>query len=138
MEVRYENGWTPNYWLFERMNQFAREFDHAPRHIRPAVDVVEDQDAYHFYFEMAGLITDSIDVQVENGTMIVAAERKRPEWPKESEVRVSERHYGSFRRSFQLPKDASHENVRASYRDGVLDVTVGKRPEAKPVKIAIN
>jgi HSP20 family protein len=120
------------------MNQFARESDNAPRHLRPAVDVVEDKDAYHFYFEMPGLKTDSIDVQVENGTMTVAAERKRPEWPKESEVRVSERHYGSFRRSFQLPEDASHENVRASYRDGVLDVTVGKRPEAKPVKIAIN
>jgi HSP20 family protein len=138
MEVRYENGWTGNRWLFDRMNQVAREFNNAPQQMRPAVDVVEDKDAYHFNFEMPGLKTDSIDVRVENGTMTVAADRKRPEWPKESEVRVAERHYGSFRRTFQLPEDASHESVRASYRDGVLDVTVEKRPEARPVKIQIN
>jgi len=138
MEVRYENGWTGNRWLFDRMNGFARELQQAPRQMRPAADVVEDKDAYHFVFEMPGLKNDSIDVHVENGTMTVTAERKRPEWPRESKVHVAEGHYGSFRRAFQLPEDASHESVRASYRDGVLEVTVEKRAEAKPVKIQIN
>ena len=43
-----------------------------------------------------------------------------------------------MRRVFELPKDASHDSVRAAYKDGVLDVTIDKRPESKPVKIQIN
>lgn len=141
MEVRYENGWTGNGWLLDRvnrMNSIFNEFNHAPRHLRPAVDVVEDKESYHFFFEMPGLKSESLDVKVENDTLIVTSERKRPEWPKETEVHITERAYGRFYRAFQLPEDASHEKINASYRDGVLELTVEKRPEAKPVKIQIN
>ena len=141
MEVRYENGWTGNGWLLDsvnRMNSIFNEFNQAPRHLRPAVDVVEDKESYHFFFEMPGLKSESVDVKVENDTLTVTAERKRPEWPKETEVHITERAYGRFYRAFQLPEDASHEKINASYRDGVLELTVEKRPEAKPVKIQIN
>ena len=57
---------------------------------------------------------------------------------RDATVHFSERGYGQLRRVFELPKDASHESVRAAYKDGVLDVTVDKRPESKPVKIQIN
>ena len=141
MEVRYENGWTGNGWLLDRMNRMNgifSELNQAPRHMRPAVDVVEDKDSYHFFFEMPGLKSESLDVKVENDTLTVTAERKRPEWPKETEVHIAERGYGRFYRAFQLPEDANHEKINASYRDGVLELTVEKRPEAKPVKIQIN
>ena len=141
MEVRYENGWTGNGWLLDRvnrMNSIFNEFNQAPRHLRPAVDVVEDKESYHFFFEMPGLKSESVDVKVENDTLTVTAERKRPEWPKETEVHITERAYGRFYRAFELPEDASHEKINASYRDGVLELTVEKRPEAKPVKIQIN
>ena len=137
MEVLMTNGLTHNDSLLRRWNVLWNALEPA-RQPAAAADVVEDVEGYHFYFEMAGLASESVDVRVEDGNLVVAAERKRPEWPKESEVRVAERHYGSFRRTFQLPEDASHESVRASYRDGVLDVTVEKRPEARPVKIEIN
>ena len=52
------------------------EFDGATRHTVPPVDVIED--AYHFYFEIPGLKTESLDARVEDGRLIVAAERKRP------------------------------------------------------------
>jgi HSP20 family protein len=122
------------------MNGLFKDFQPQTRHstIRPAVDVVEDKDGYHFYFDMPGLNNDSVDLRVEDGTLIMTAQRKRPEWSKEAEVHFSERHYGPIRRSFALPKDASHEQIRASYKDGVLEVTVEKRPEARPVKIQIN
>ena len=48
--------------------------------------MVEDKDAYHFYVEMPGLKDGSIDVQVEDDRLIVASERKRPEWPQEAGV----------------------------------------------------
>jgi HSP20 family protein len=139
MEIRYETAFPNNRWLFNRMNGLMNDFNGQPRPqtIRPQVDVVEDKEGYHFYFDLPGLKSDTVDVRIENDKLTVAAERKRPEW-NGSAVHFAERPYGNIRRSFELPEDASHENIRASYRDGVLELTVDKRPEAKPVKIQIN
>jgi HSP20 family protein len=140
MEIRYESSFPNNGWLFDRMNGLFKDFQPQVRQsgIRPAADVVEDHEGYHFYFDMPGLKNDSVDLRVDGGTLTVTAERKRPEWPKDSAVHYSERHYGTLRRSFELPKDASHDQIHASYKDGVLEVTVEKRPETRPVKIQIN
>lgn len=105
--------------------------------IVPAADVIEDADGYRFYFEMPGLTSDSIDVRVEDGGLVVEAERKQPEWPKDAGIHRVERRYGKICRSFRLPEDARAEDAHASYRDGVLEVKVGKRPEAKPVRVKV-
>jgi HSP20 family protein len=138
MEVRFENGWNGHDWMAGRMNAWLREATNAPRHWTPRADVIEDHDAYRFYLEMPGLKSDSIDVRVENGTLNVSADRKPVEYPEGTQVHRAERHYGSIRRAFALPKDASHDNIRAAYNDGVLELIVEKRPESKPVKIQIN
>jgi HSP20 family protein len=140
MEVRYENGWNGNGWLIDRMNHLMKDFtpSSAARHIRPAVDVIEDKDGYYFYFEVPGLKSESIDVSVENGNLMLTAERKRPEWSKETTVYMTERGYGPIRRSFTLPEDAAHDKISATYRDGVLEVRIQKHPESKPVKVQIN
>lgn len=137
MELRFENGWVDR-WPFGRLNGFLTEMPKVEQKMLPAVDVIEDKEAYHFYFEVPGLTNDAFDVKVENGTLVVAAERKRPELPKDAEVHVSERHWGSYKRAFELPEDASHDRIKASYKDGVLELTIEKRPESKPVKIQIN
>ncbi|MGO9607197.1 MAG: Hsp20/alpha crystallin family protein [Candidatus Binataceae bacterium] len=139
MELVFENGWNGNRWLVDRLNSFRRDIERATGgDMTPRADVVEDKDAYHFYFEMPGLKGESLDVQVENDQLTVAAEQKRPEWPQETEVHVAERTYGPIRRAFRLPLDASHDGIRAAYTDGVLELTVEKRPESKPVKIQVN
>jgi HSP20 family protein len=139
MELRYENGWTGNGWPFGRMNRmFLHDLAQTPRRITPLVDVVEEKDTYHFYFEMPGFKNDAFDVRVEQSTLIIAAERKQPEWPSDARVHVTERSYGTLRRAFELPEDASPDRINASYKDGVLEVTVEKRPESKPVKIQVN
>jgi HSP20 family protein len=139
MEVRFENGWAGRGWLFDpRTLGWFTQSDSAARQLVPQVDVIEDKDAYHFYFEMAGLKNESINAQVENGHLMVEAERTRPEWPRETRVRVAERSYGRIHRVFELPKDASNDRIVASYKDGVLEVTVEKRPESKSAKILIN
>jgi HSP20 family protein len=138
MEVRFENGWNGQNWMADRMNAWLRETNNAERYWTPRADVTEDRDTYHFHVEIPGLKSDSIEVRVEDGTLMIAAERKRAEYPEGTEVHRTERHYGPIRRAFALPKDASHDKVRASYTDGVLELTVEKRPESKPVKIQIN
>ena len=139
MEVRFENGLTGRGWLFDpRTLGLFRESDTTARHMVPPVDVIEDKDAYHFYFEMPGLTNESIDARVEDDQLLVAAERKRPEWLQETRVRVAERGYGTIRRAFELPNDASHDKIEASYKDGVLEVTVEKKADSKSAKIQIN
>jgi HSP20 family protein len=139
MELRFENGWAGRGWLFDpRTVGLFRQSDTTARHMVPPVDVIEDKDAYHFYFELPGLTSKSIDARFEDGHLVVEAERTRPEWPQETRVRVAERGYGKIHRAFALPNDASHERIAASYKDGVLEVTVEKKPESKSAKILIN
>jgi len=136
MEVLMTNGLTPNDSLLRRWNVLRDELEPARREA-PAAEVVEDADGYHFYFEMAGIASESVDVRVEDGNLVVEAERKRPAWSKDAEVHLSERAYGMMRRAFTMPDDASHDGIKAAYKDGVLEVTVPKRPESKPFKIKV-
>ena len=139
MEVRFENGWAGRGWVFDpRTVGLFRQSDTTARHMVPAVDVIEDKDAYHFYFEMPGLTSKSIDARLEDGHLVIEAERTRPEWPKETSVRLAERGYGKIQRAFELPNDVNHNRIEASYKDGVLEVTVEKKPESKSAKILIN
>ncbi len=136
MEVLMTNGLTPNDSLLRRWNVLWNELEPASK-AAPAADVFEYPDSYHFYFEMAGIASESVDVRVEDGDLIVEAERKQPEWSKDAEVHLSERAYGTMRRAFTMPDDASHDGIKAAYKDGVLEVTVPKRPESKPFKIKV-
>jgi len=137
MEIRFDNHYAES-WLLNRVNGFFAQPAGESRHIVPPVDVTEDKDAYHFYFEMPGLKSESLDARVEDGHLIVTAERKWPESVQDTKVRVAERGYGTFRRTFELPRDASQEKIEAGYKDGVLEVTVEKKPEAKSNKIQVN
>jgi HSP20 family protein len=100
--------------------------------------VVEDKDAYHFYVEMPGIKVGSIDVQVEDDRLIVEAERKRPEWPQQTQVHLAEREYSPIKRAFRLPLNARRDGIRATYTDGILELTVEKRTESKPIKVQVN
>ena len=139
MALRLHNGWAHRGWLFDpSVQNLFWEFDATNNHMVPAADVIEDKDAYHFYFELPGLKKESLDARVEDGRLLVTAERQRPEWPQDTEVHIAERSYGAIRRAFELPKDASPEKIEATYKGGILEVTVEKRPESKPSKILIN
>ena len=147
MEVVLGNGYA-NGWLYDRMNRLNRLFNEtgllgetgrvAQTHVTPRADVVEDGEGYHFYFDMPGIKADSVNVQVEDGSLVIETERKRPEWSKDAEIHLAERSYGTIRRAFTMPEDASAEAIKATYRDGVLEVTVAKKPEAKPTRIKVN
>jgi HSP20 family protein len=139
MELVFENGWNGNRWMLDRLANFRQAADAATNPNTPArADVVEDKDAYHFYIEMPGLKADSIDVQVEDDSLVVAAERRRPEWPQETQVHLAERAYNPIKRAFTLPVNARRDGIRAAYIDGILELTVAKRAESKPIKVQVN
>jgi HSP20 family protein len=119
------------------LQRFFSEVNGARSAMVPATDLVEDEDNYRFYVEMPGFVAESVEVHAEDDSLVIEAERKRPEWSKDAQLHLNERHYGPVRRAFRLPDNASQDKIRAAYKDGVLEVTVPKRPEAKPLRIKV-
>jgi len=124
-------------WLLARANGLFNGLASEFGPISPAVDVVEDHNGYRFSIEIPGLKSDSLDVKVEDETLVINAERLEPVWAKEARVHRAERHYGRIHRAFRLPSDVSQEAIKAAYKDGVLEVTIAKQPEAKAVKVEV-
>ena len=109
----------------------------VPDPISPLVDVAEDRDGYRFSVEVPGLKPDSLEVKVEDETLVINAERAEPAWGKDARVHRAERNYGRIHRAFRLPSDVGREAIKAAYKDGVLDVTIAKLPAAKAVKVEV-
>jgi HSP20 family protein len=124
-------------WLFGRVNGLFNGLASEFEPISPPVDVVEDHNGYRFSFELPGLKSDSLEVKVEDETLVINAERIEPAWAKEARVHRAERHYGRIHRAFRLPSDVGHDTIKAAYKDGVLEVTIAKLPEAKAVKVEV-
>ena len=103
----------------------------------PQVDVEETPDAFKFHADLPGLNKKEISISVENHRLTIKGERKTEAEEKKSSFHRVERTYGAFCRSFQLPASVRSEEVEASYKDGVLEITVPKAEELKPRTIEI-
>jgi len=108
--------------------------------LSPAVDVEETSDAYVFRADLPGLSSKDVKVTVHNDTLTLRGERKREDKKSEGAAHRIERSYGSFERSFTLGLPVRADQVKASYKDGVLEVHVPKADEAKPrdIEVQIN
>ena len=103
----------------------------------PAVDIFETGDEIIVKAEVPGLAKDQIHVEVENGVLTLHGERKFEREVKEENYHRVERTYGAFHRSFSLPGSVDAEKVRAEMKDGILEVRLGKREQAKPKQISV-
>lgn len=104
----------------------------------PRVDVVEDEHAYHLHAELPGLDKKDIDVSVENGVLTLSGERKfEKKEEKDDGYRYYERSYGSFCRSFRLPEHVDPNAIKATHKNGVLELTLPKSEKAKPKQIEV-
>lgn len=103
----------------------------------PAIDIVENDSAYLLKAELPGLAPENIDVQVENDVLTVRGERKYENEEERGGYRRVERSYGSFARSFVLPKGTEAEAIEAQVQHGVLTVTIPKAPAATVRKVEV-
>jgi HSP20 family protein len=103
----------------------------------PAIDLYETENEYVVEAELPGLKQEEINVHVEDDVLTISGERKRERQIRKENLYRAERFYGKFERSISLPKDADKENIKASYKDGVLKITIPKKEETKPKKIDI-
>jgi HSP20 family molecular chaperone IbpA len=88
----------------------------------------------------SGMDESNIDVKFSDGTLTIKGEKKDEREEKQKDYHLSERRYGSFQRSFGVPDGVDADKIEAHFKNGVLTVTLPKRPEAQKSekKIAIN
>jgi HSP20 family protein len=105
----------------------------------PHADVLETMEEIRVSLELPGLRPEEVDVSLENNILTISGEKHREHQETDHEHRwhLSERRYGRFHRSFVLPRDVDQEQIRASFENGVLNVTVPKSERARPRRIQI-
>jgi HSP20 family protein len=137
--------------LFAEMDRLQREmqqaFDLSPS-IRgfarggfPALNVGTTPTSVEIYAFAPGVDPKAIEVEVDRGLLTIRGERKRDtvagNGDKKATVHIDERFGGAFRRVISLPDDADPNGVSATYKDGVLHVSVKRREESQPRRITV-
>jgi len=133
--------------LEEVSNRLARFFDDTPLSTgtnggnwMPSVNVAESADELVLTAELPGLTEDDVTIELENNVLSISGEKaeERTEGDDERRYHLWERRYGSFQRSFTLPRTVKADDITARFDQGVLTVHLPKVPEAKGRKIAIS
>ena len=140
--------WDPFRELYALQNRMNRLFEEqrgggleeslTTTAFAPPVDIYEDEHSVQLKLEVPGIEEKDLDVKIENNTLTVSGERKFEKEEKEENFRRVERRYGSFTRSFTLPNTVNTEDINASYDNGVLNIRLAKRAEAKPKQIKVS
>ena len=104
----------------------------------PTVDILESKDAYLIRAELPGMKKEDFNLEVNDGTLTLSGERKPEVLTNGVEYQRSERVNGRFSRSFYLPQTVKQDGIKATYRDGILEIHVPKVEEAKPRQIAVS
>ncbi|MBF0285864.1 MAG: Hsp20/alpha crystallin family protein [Magnetococcales bacterium] len=119
---------------------FDRDFEPAAglaSEWAPRVDIREENDKLVLSADLPGMEQKEISVHVENGYLSLSGERKMDKEVKKENYHRVERVFGRFSRTFQLPSSTDVEHIQASYRNGVLEIVLPKKEQAKPRAIAV-
>jgi HSP20 family protein len=103
----------------------------------PSFEVKETNDSFVLKADLPGVLEADLDVAVHNNVLTVSGSRQAEERKEGESYALYERQFGSFSRSFSLPDMADHERIEAKLDGGVLTLTIGKKAEAKPRRIAL-
>jgi HSP20 family protein len=145
--LRILDPWRDFGTLQERIN---RMFDETMRALSPqggeelergawmpAVDIHETDDEYVVKADLPGLKKEDIQIDLKDSTLTLKGEKRFEEKVSKDNYIRTERAYGTFVRSFTLPHNVDSEKIKASYKDGVLELTLPKKEEAKPKQIKV-
>jgi HSP20 family protein len=105
----------------------------------PQLELMERDNAYVLHVDLPGVREQDVDVNVDeqNHMLTISGERRREEGKRERGYEYTEREYGAFTRSIELPRGADTSKVEANFRNGVLEVHIPKGESARPRKIPI-
>jgi HSP20 family protein len=105
----------------------------------PSVDIYEEGDNIILKSEMPGMTKEDIEVNLTDDTITLSGEKKKEEKEEKKDYYSLERSFGSFKRSFALPSEVQSDKAKASFKDGVLKITIpkseAKKKKEKKIKI---
>jgi len=136
-------GWDP-WRVMEQMLRFDpfREIgsvgsENGSLSFMPSFEVKERKDGYVVRADLPGVSEKDIDISLTGNRLNISGKREEEKQDEGERFFAYERSYGTFSRSFTLPSDADTEKLEADLKEGVLTVSVPKRPELQPKKIAL-
>jgi HSP20 family protein len=104
----------------------------------PAVDVTESEKGYEITAELPGMDEKNIEVKLANGMLTIKGEKQEEKEEKKKDYYLHERHFGSFERSFQVPEGVDTGKIEATFKKGVLTLTLPKTAEAQKAEKKIS
>jgi HSP20 family protein len=103
----------------------------------PSLDVFEEKDELIVKADLPGMNKDEIEVTVTGSVVTIKGEKKKEEEVKEKDYYRRERSYGSFVRSVELPSEVKSDQIKANFKDGVLEIRLPKTEEAKRKSVTV-
>lgn len=137
------SGWEPLRLMRDLMNwdPFAEMFPTVNRFegmtFAPRFEVKETKDAYVFKADLPGIEEKDLDITLTGNRITVSGKREAEHRQESDTYYAYERSYGTFSRSFTLPEGADFDHCDADLKNGVLTVSVPKKPEHQPKKISL-
>ena len=132
MEDVFERFSRPLGWRHRGGQELMATGDWIPR-----VDIAETDKEFVIKAELPEIKKEEVSVSVDNGVLTLRGERKQEKEEKGKKFHRIERFYGSFTRSFTLPENVDETKVDASFKDGILQLTIPKTKESKPKAIEV-
>lgn len=103
----------------------------------PPVELVEEEGEFVLTAELPGMSKDDVDVSVDDNVLTLKGEKRSERELTHDRMHIREREYGSFERSFTLPRNVEAQKIRADFHDGIVEIHLPKGEEAKTRKIEI-
>lgn len=125
------------FYGFGRRGHGWDEEEGAMTNWTPLVDVCEDNESVRITAELPGMEQKDVKLAVKDGVLTIRGERTFKDEQKKKDYYRIERSYGSFARSFTLPTTVDYEKIHAQMKNGVLEIMIPKKEEAKPKEIQI-
>ncbi len=124
-------------FMGEGRPRMTRESEAASLVFGPTVDLAESEQEVTVTVELPGVEPKDVEIDVVGTALTIRGEKKHEREEKKRNYHYVERSFGQFHRSIPLPSTVDPEKVDATYKDGLLTVTIAKHPEAKPKRIAV-
>ena len=138
--------WDPMREMDDVLNRYSRMLDTPGRmnldlfpqgDWMPRVDIMETDDSFIIKMDLPEVKKEDVKVAIDDGVLSISGERHQEKEEKGKKYQLVERSYGSFRRSFSVPDNLDEAKVNASFKDGILKVTCGKKEQAKRKAIEV-
>ncbi len=104
----------------------------------PTVDISETENSFEILTELPGVTESDVRISVTDNLLTIKGEKQQEKETDDKNYHRVERRYGSFQRSFTLPRNVEAADIKAGYKDGVLTLTIPKSEAAKPTEIPIS